>query len=121
MGYIAHDAVIAVVSGYDTETINAIAAFKASMDNDRNHDDMALGQTYSQFLVGPVVGVNGYHMYAFLPDGSNEGWGPSDRAQELRARFTQIAKSGNVVAVRFGGDFEAEYGPQIVKRQEATT
>lgn len=122
MGYIQHDAVIAVVSGYDEETIKRIEEFRASMDDSLSRLDVSLHGTFSQFLVGPVVGINGYHMYCFLPDGSKEGWAPSDKAQKLREQFQEIAQgeryddgsgSGDVVAVRFGGDFGSDVGTCI--------
>lgn len=121
MGYVAHDAVIAVISDYDKDTIAAIEAFREKLREARSDDPFE--SDFARFLVGPVVGSNGYHMYAFLPDGSKEGWGISDTVESWRDQFRDIAKgtryedgsgSGDVVHVRFGGDFGGEIGTRIV-------
>jgi hypothetical protein len=105
MGYIAHDAVIAVVSDYDTETQNEIEAFRAF-----------LGDEFGKYLLGPVVGVNGYTTYVFAPDGSKEGWQYSTDVEARRQAFAEIAgkRFGSVVHVRFGGDYGHEVGTWIV-------
>ena len=105
MGYIAHDAVIAVVSDYDTATLDEIEAF-------RRH----LGEELGKYILGPVVGVNGYTTYVFTPDGSKEGWQYSTDVAARREAFAQIAgkDGGDVVHVRFGGDYGSEIGTWIV-------
>jgi hypothetical protein len=122
MGYMAHDAVIAVISEYDHETIERIERFRQEMRDNQHVEDQIHNTDFNDFLVGPVVGINGYHMYAFLPDGSKEGWGTSDRAHLWREKFADIARgqryddgsgSGEVVAVRFGGDFGHEQGTTV--------
>lgn len=102
MGYIRHDAVVAVVSDYHSDTIAQIERFRDGMDEE-----------FRKYLVGPVVGVNGYHAYCFLPDGSKEGWEHSDTAQDYRDKFAAVVTGfrhgdgsgpGDAVALRFGGD-----------------
>lgn len=117
MGYTQHDAVVAVVSDYDKGTLAAIEAFRATLGND--------GFNWSKCLLGPVPGVNGETTYVWAPDGSKEGWSTSDRGDELRDQFIQIARgkryedgsgsgSGDVIHVRFGGDHGYEHGSEIV-------
>ena len=57
-----------------------------------------------------------------MPDGSKEGWDYSDICEELRSQFSAIgvgkvyeddSHSGDVVAVRFGGDHGYEAGSTI--------
>lgn len=112
MGYIQHDAVVAVISGYDEETHAAIARFREELPEEFRH-----------LLVGPVVGVNDYRTYLFAPDGSKEGWEHSDEAESWRESFAALARgkryddgsgSGNVIHVRFGGDYGHEMGATIV-------
>ena len=115
MGYIAHDAVIAVVDDWDEETLGAIDALADEMP-----------EAVRPFLVGPVVGTNGYHSWAFLPDGSKEGWPASDEGALWRDRFAEVAKGqlrtfedeswyrADVVHIRFGGDHGSEVGTTIV-------
>lgn len=100
MGYIAHDAAIAVVD--EPDLIAAIETFRAAMPAD-----------YRQYLVGPVVGINGYHAYAFLPDGSKEGWAYSNEVGTHRRAFAELVER-DVVLVRFGGDFGSEIGTRII-------
>jgi hypothetical protein len=107
MGYIAHDAVIAVISDYDTEAIAAIEDFRKRAGE------------YSKYILGPTEGINGYNTYVFTPDGSKEGWGPSDTCDQLREAFIAVATKaghgyGSVVHVRFGGDYGYEVGTKIV-------
>lgn len=102
MGYIAHDAVVAVIPDWRGETLASIERFRDEMPED-----------YRRFLVGPIVGINGYTSYAFLPDGSKEGWEPSDTAERLRAQFYARAH-GDAVHIRFGGDYGSEIGTTII-------
>lgn len=102
MGYIAHDAVVAVLGDWQAKEIEDVAAFRESMP-----------EHLRPFLVGPVVGTNGYHSYAFLPDGSKEGWPDSDEASHWRHTFAALMAAGDMVALRFGGDFGNEHGSTI--------
>lgn len=124
MGYIAHDVVVAVISDYDTATLDRIEEFRGTLAaSDLVVDD------YGKFLLGPVVGVNGYTTYVFAPDGSKEGWVTSDEIAELREAFREIATgtrypdgsgSGAVVHVRFGGDYGGEIGTTVVFTTDPT-
>ncbi len=84
MGYIQHDAVIVTVSGYANDRDFApgpkVKAFRES-----------LPEEWRALVVGPVRSVvNGYDTYAFLPDGSKEGWRDSDQGDEYRSQFDSM-------------------------------
>jgi len=100
MGYERHDAVIVVVSGYQAPP--DVDAFRES-----------LPEEWRRLVIGPVESIaNGYKIFAFLPDGSKEGWAPSDDGDKYRYRFRQLFgfeyKDGSspfsVCWVNFGGD-----------------
>lgn len=110
MGYIAHDAVIATTSDARPEPVD-IEAFRASLPED-----------FRPLVIGPVVApLNGTVSYAWLPDGSKEGWADSDQADEYRERFVALfnhryedgSSHDNVVEVRFGEDYADEHGAAI--------
>jgi hypothetical protein len=52
--------------------------------------------------------INAFRSFAVLPDGSKEGWGDSDRADEARAEFKRWLRAGTTYCdwaeVDFGGD-----------------
>lgn len=111
MGYVAHDAVIVTVSDYvnggEHDPRPRVEAFRASLPPE-----------WQRLVVGPAVGVvNGDYSYAFLPDGSKENWGDSDKGDKYREQFADLFAfcyedgSGpfSVVRVRYGGDFAAEF------------
>jgi hypothetical protein len=107
MGYIAHDAVLVTASGYILDDGSGIAmpdveAFRQS-----------LPEEWRRLVVGPVGSVmGGYLHFAFLPDGSKEGWPDSDLGDEYRKRFAELFSAGyedgsspfDVVMVRYGDD-----------------
>ena len=104
MGYIAHDAVIVTISGYilDRPEMPDVEAFRASLPAE-----------WQALIVGPAQGItNGYLTYAFLPDGSKEGWDTSDKGNEYREQFAALfslkyedgSSPFDVALVRFGGD-----------------
>lgn len=94
MGYIRHDLACIVVS---EEKVPEIESWRECLSADA-----------ARFVVGPVVGVNGYVSYAVLPDGSKEGWGTSNDLDGVRDMLLGFAKSGrwsdDGIQVRFGGD-----------------
>jgi hypothetical protein len=104
MGYIAHDAVLVTASDYmeGRDGWPDVDAFRQS-----------LPEEWRSLVIGPVRSItNGYLSYAFLPDGSKEGWDTSDQGDEYRQRFAALFLarysdgSGpfDVVKVRYGGD-----------------
>ena len=105
MGYIRHDAVIAIGYPRSAEIARALLhevnALRAEMRSEMGEDE-------SRVLVGPIeTVVNGDVMYVYLPDGSKEGWSTSDRHDEWRDRFRGILARQewwDVLSVRFGGD-----------------
>jgi len=107
MGYIKHQAVIAVVPGYGKNTLD--------FDELRT----ALGASGASLLAGPVEGlVNGYATYFLGPDGSKEGWSDSGLGDQARAEFVAYirdhAEYADIVEVTFGGDFGIECGPEVI-------
>ena len=85
MGYIKHDSVIVVISDIlDTGQMPDVDAFRQS-----------LPEEWRSLIVGPIQAVvNGYVTYAFLPDGSKEGWALSDRGDEYRDAFIELFNVG---------------------------
>jgi hypothetical protein len=69
---------------------------------------------FQPLLVGPVpCAINHLETYAFLPDGSKDGWDTSDQVDEYRRQFVAIftdeADWGvEGVTVRFGNDLERD-------------
>lgn len=109
MGYIRHDVTLIATNPDRPGGLPDIDAFRESMP-----------EQWRPLIVGPIPGViNGDVFYAFLPDGSKEGWGDSEegdnRRAEFRALFTTHAyedgsSADDVVTVSFGGDHGSEVG-----------
>ena len=107
MGYIKHDTILVVFDDWvlnDPEWMPDVEAFKQSLPEEWRH-----------LIVGPIQAlVNGYITYAFLPDGSKEGWTPSDDGDRYRDQFVELFNKGyddrsspfDVTRVRHGGDDE---------------
>jgi hypothetical protein len=104
MGYIKHDAVVAVTNDYSRiggkNTTALVVAFRETMSEECR-----------RLLVGPVSGlVNGDDFWCFLPDGSKEDWETSDEGQSWRDAFRALLRANapaEYVAVAFGGDLDA--------------
>lgn len=120
MGYMRHDAVIVTASGWAVDgtardvPVPDVEAFRQS-----------LPEEWRPLVVGPVTSVvNGYQSFAFLPDGSNEGWEDSEKGDEYRERFAALFSfafedgsspfSVLVIRARFGGDEPADGSEQEV-------
>ena len=104
MGYIAHEAVIA--STYGEEQRERIECFRE-----------LLPVKWRGSLVGPIPAqTNGDDFWAFMPDGSKEGWPTSDVGEGLRDEFVGLLRHMRVdfVSVRFGGDYGMEFGANVV-------
>jgi hypothetical protein len=106
MGYMRHDSVLVVVEDYilDRPEMPDVEAFKRTVP-----------EPYRSLIVGPIpAAVNAYVTYAFLPDGSKEGWPESDDGDRYRDRFVELFDFGysdgsspfDVTRVRHGGDDE---------------
>lgn len=107
MGYMAHDAVIVTISDYvlgraEPPTMPDVEAFRASLPRE-----------WQPLVVGPVRSImNGYLTYAFLPDGSKEGWETSNDGDKYREQFADLfafsydggSSPFDIAHVRFGGD-----------------
>jgi hypothetical protein len=113
MGYIAHDAVIVVTQDFRDGGLPDIEAFRQS-----------LSVELRPLVIGPIESaINNSWIYAFLPDGSKEGWTLSDDADEARGRFKDLfrftyednSSPDDWVHVRFGGDELHEVGNHIVE------
>lgn len=70
-------------------------------------DDLEDGRLISNIITGIA---NGQCTFFIAPDGSKEGWSPSDNADSARAEFVKWLKNESdcdFVEVRFGGDDNA--------------
>lgn len=118
MGYMRHNAIIVTAAGYALEGRHDapdVDAFRQS-----------LPEQWQRLVIGPVKSViNDYQSFAFLPDGSNEGWDDSDLGDEYRQRFIDLFsfayEDGStpfnvlVVDARFGGDEPGDgFEPELV-------
>jgi hypothetical protein len=105
MGYIKHDAVIAILDDhYGKDQIKDIESLREEMKTPHHSH---LEGDCSDRILGPCNGVNGYVTYVFAPDGSKEGWSHSDIMDEYRERFKTIVKSApypDMVHLQFAGD-----------------
>jgi len=93
MGYIRHDAII--VTAWDEERLSRAHAKAREL----------------KLPVSEVVpsGVNGYVSFLIAPDGSKEGWQPSDDGDKNRAAWKAWARDEKELWVdwthiRYGGD-----------------
>ena len=108
MGYIAHDAIIAVAFPAFGGELPAVEAFRES-----------LPEEWRPLVIGPIATiVNMDSVYAFLPDGSEEGWGTSNDGDQYREEFRALFRDGTgfhaeMIAARFGGDYGNECGATV--------
>jgi hypothetical protein len=110
MGYTRHNAIIVTAAGYamSGEITDCpkpdVAAFRES-----------LPEAWRHLVIGPVKSVvNDYQSFAFLPDGSKEGWDTSDDGDQYRQQFIDLFSFAYddestpfdvlVIDARFGGD-----------------
>lgn len=116
MGCMSHDAVVVVTADFREGGLPDMDGFRAT-----------LPPKMAQLVIGPIItNPNAYVVYAFLPDGSKEGWPDSDTADEARERFKDLFRfhyedgstPDNWVHVRFGGDRHPELAPEIVEAHE---
>ena len=78
MGYMKHHAIVMVAGDHHKQP--DVAAFRES-----------LPARWRPLVIGPIGSViNDYHLYAFLPDGSKEGWTDSDDGDIYRERFRAL-------------------------------
>ena len=120
MGYMRHNAVIVTADGY---AMKGRAGFPAP---DVDAFRQSLPAKWQHLVIGPVPSViNDYVSFAFLPDGSKEGWDDSDAGDEYRQQFTDLFSFAHedgstpfdvlVIDARFGGDGPVpEDGPQAI-------
>jgi hypothetical protein len=111
---VRHNAIIVTASGYVMDGAYAdipvpdVEGFRAS-----------LPESWRRLVIGPVVTqLNGYHNFAFLPDGSYDGWDESDLGDQYRQRFIDLFsfayEDGStpfqvvVMEARFGEKTESE-------------
>lgn len=112
MGYMRHNAIVAVVNGYILGRPEApdVEAFRASLPYEWQH-----------LVIGPVKSVmNDYVTFVFAADGSKEGWDTSDAGDLYREKFLDLFQfayeDGSslsdvlVVDARFGGDEPSPLG-----------
>lgn len=107
MGYMRNHAI--VVSSWQAEGIEAAhAAAKAIFGKERE----PFGATFDR-LVSPIIDgmTNGVRSFFIAPDGSKEGWEPSDDGDACRAEFVAWLRDAETrslrlewVEVQFGDD-----------------
>lgn len=98
MGYMRHTALLVMTSrDLEREDVGQrVAEFRESME-----------PRFRPLLVGPIPSVvNNYAIYAFLPDGSKEGWTDSDKGDQYRLAFRALfaQEHAETCEVDFGGD-----------------
>lgn len=106
MGRIVHDAIVVTTADYRPGGLPDIDAFRDS-----------LPEGFRELVIGPIPApLNSYVSYAFLPDGSKEGWGASGEGDDYRAQFAALfdqqyddgSTHDDVVAISYGGDLRYE-------------
>lgn len=111
MGYIAHDAVLVSTAEYRAGGLPDVEAFRQS-----------LPEPWRRLVIGPIEAVANFGVfYAFLPDGSKEGWDTSDEGDRYRSQFVALfatayedgSSTDDVISVRFGEDFRNDVGSQV--------
>jgi hypothetical protein len=123
MGYMRHNAIVAVVNGYVLAGDPAklgwpappdVEAFRASLPAD-----------WQRLVVGPIKSiVNDYVTFVFAADGSKEGWSDSDDGDRYRQQFLDMFRfayeDGSspfdvlIVDARFGGDEPGAYEDELI-------
>ena len=98
MGYLRHDAVIALIGDYSAAEKKVPALIRKLKRE--------WPEGLPKCILGPTLGVNGYNTWVFAPDGSKEGWDSSDLGDAMRSRFMEIMKAAGaeLVHLQFGGD-----------------
>jgi hypothetical protein len=120
VGYMRHNAVIVTASGYVFRgqreiPVPDIGAFRES-----------LPEKWRRLVIGPVQSVaEDYASFAFLPDGSHEGWPDSGDGDRYRQQFIDLFSFACedsstpfdvlVIDARFGGHGpEDDDGPPLI-------
>lgn len=96
MGYVKHDATLVTI--HSESALPDIDKFRESLPAE-----------WRPLVIGPIETlINGYVSYAFLPDGSYQGWDLSDEGDVYRQQFADLFSNylDAVVHVKFGGDDE---------------
>lgn len=123
MGYIKHDTV--VVTSWDSKSLTrarekAVEIYAKTFSKD-SLNDLNLEETKEEFdkkgfVISPIIqGVaNGQCSFLIAPDGSKEGWEPSNLSNEAREEFLNWLKTYEeelyceYIHIRFGGDDSKE-------------
>ena len=110
MGYMRHHAII--VTGFQEEAVTRAHAEAAErFSGAASHPEGAYDGNLAE--VSPVMqsAVNSYFTFFVAPDGSKEGWGQSDRGDEVRKAFLTWLKDQHnhrryfdYVEVSYGAD-----------------
>ena len=110
MGYMRHGAVLVVANGYAFMSGISDPGYKTP---DVESFRESLPEHWRPLLIGPVTSItNDYRLWAFLPDGSKEGWRDSDDGDVYRREFADLfsfkyedgSSPFDVLIVSFGGD-----------------
>ena len=103
MGWHKHDALILMVASWygDSSADEKMEAIRAKTREENQH-----------FIIGPLPLINGYTCWIVTPDGSKEGWPPSDEMDMVRKEIVD-AKLGSVVHVEWDNEY-GDRGAQIM-------
>lgn len=124
MGYIKHDTV--VVTSWDEKRLQkarekAVELYTKAFSKNSlytEEDKKTLKSEFGEknFVISPIIqGVaNGQCSFLIAPDGSKEGWEPSDLSNQAREEFLEWLKLDEdelyceYIHIRFGGDDSSE-------------
>jgi len=81
MGYLLHQIVVAEYDSASPEDYRPLEQWRET-----------LAPEWKTLVVGPIIApVNCCVWWVLLPDGSKEGWADSDKGDEIRQQFIEIA------------------------------
>ena len=103
MGQITHHAVMFREETWRGSTFGDVAR---SVIAEIAADGFVLAEDWQTLFVETPVMANGGRSFAFMPDGSKEGWDTSDVGDSIRDALIALAteRGMDFIEVRFGGD-----------------
>ena len=111
MGYLKHHTI--VVTGWQDDKVTEARA-KAVEIFDEAFTGYPMGESVGEILVSPIINgmVNGQSSFFIAPDGSKEGWTPSNmgnNAREVLIKWLKESRESDdhyldYVEISFGGD-----------------
>ena len=103
MGYMRHHAII--VTSWESSHIREAHAEAVRVFSPPPIDGFSMHPMVGELVASPV---NSYESFVIYPDGSKEGWMPSDEGNKRRAEFLKWMRAGSLyldwVEVQYGDD-----------------